>query len=162
MGSVVRYTAMILLKNYFINTTGEVDVKTVLHEVNRALGEANAQQGLVTITVPAPGAGLTIIEPLPDIVSALKEAIKVFPGEGAETRNKRKEEISIAPRVAAAMLGKTISIPLKDGKLALGHREEPVIVDMESKGRRREFTVQVFGEGAETGQQQRGQPMRRR
>jgi len=137
---------MILLRNYFINTSEGIDVKSVVHEVNRTLRESNAKQGLVTIVVPEPGAALTLIEMLPDVVEQLKEAVRIFPGQGMATKGPRKEEIDVGPRVAAAMLGRSLSIPLAEGRLVLGAREEPVIIDLESGGRRREFCVQVTAE----------------
>ncbi len=152
---------MILLKNYFVNTTTGVDVLSVIHEVNRTLKEANAVEGLVCILVPEPGAALSVLEPLPDIVAEFKKAVQIFPGEGVETKNRRKEEIDIGPRIVAAMLGKSLQIPIKAGKLVLGSREEPILIDLEKHGRRREFYVQVIGEGGEQpgqGQQQQGRP----
>ncbi len=143
---------MILLKNYFINTTGDVDVESVIHEVNRTIREANATEGSIIIIVPEAGAALAVIEPLEDIVGLLKDALKVFPGEGVLTKDRRKEEIDVGPRIAAAMLGKSLHIPLSGGKLVLGAREEPVLIDLEKSGRRREFYVQVVTEGG--GQQQ--------
>lgn len=50
----------------------------------------------------------------------------------------------VGPRVVAAILGKSLSIPFKDGRLLLAPRE-PVLVDLERKGLRREFYVQVVG-----------------
>jgi len=144
---------MILLKNYFVNTTGEVDVHSVIHEVNRTIREAAATEGSVIIIVPEAGAALAVIEPLPDIVGLLKDALRVFPGEGVLTKNRRKEEIDVGPRIAAAMLGKSLHIPLSGGKLVLGAREEPVLIDLEKGGRRREFCVQVMAEAAGAEQQ---------
>lgn len=140
---------MILLRNYFISTTGEIDVKSVVHEVNRTVRESNAKEGLVTIAVPEPGAALTLIEMLPDVVAQLKEAVRIFPGQGMATKGPRKEDIDVGPRVAAAMLGRTLSIPLAEGRLVLGAREEPVLVDLEKGGRRREFCVQIMTETAQ-------------
>jgi len=148
---------MIFLRNYFINTTDKLDVKTIIHEVNGAIREAKATEGLATIVVPAPAGALAVIEPLPDIVKGLKEAIETIMGEGGETKNRRKEEIDVGHRVAAAMIGRTISIPIKDGKLLLGTREEPVLIDMEKKGLRREFYVQVTGGGGGEEAKQAGQ-----
>ena len=54
-------------------------------------------------------------------------------------------------------MGRSISIPLTAGKLVLGNREEPLIIDMESNARRREFHVQVMGEGPQQQQQPRRQ-----
>lgn len=156
---------MIFLRNYFVNTTTQVDVLSIIHDINRTIRESQINEGLVTVVVPAPGCAVTVIEPLPELVTKLKEALKIFPGEGEATKNRRKEDISIAPRVQAAMMGKAISLPLKDGKLVLGLREELVIIDLEGTAKRREFCVQVVGESAtEKQQQQRGpqQAQRRR
>lgn len=151
---------MIFLRNYFVNTTSDVDVLSIIHETNRTIREANAQEGLVTIVVPHPGAALAIIEPLPLLVEQFKQALKLFPGEGVEASNRRKEAIPVAPRVAAAILGRSVSIPLSAGKLVLGLREEPVIVDLDSSAKRREFHVQVISE--EAAAQKGGAPQRPR
>lgn len=139
---------MIFLKNYFINTTDDVDVISVIHEIGYAVRDAGAAEGLVTVVVPEPGGALTILEPLPEIVAQFKEALEIFPGEGVETISRRKEPIPVAPRIKAAMLGKTVHIPFKDAKLVLGAREEVVLIDFEKTGKRREFWVQVMGEAA--------------
>ncbi len=147
---------MIFFRNYFIPTTSEVDVRSIIHEVNRALREAGASEGLVTVSVPAPGGAITIIEPLPDVVEHLKAALAVFPGQDEQIKNRRKEEIAVGPRVVGAMIGKTLTVPFSAGKLALGPREEIILIDLEKGGRRREFAVQVMGEGGEKAKQQAG------
>lgn len=53
---------MIFLKNYFVNTTKEVDYIPVIHDVRYAIRDSQAVNGLVTVTVPASGAGLMISE----------------------------------------------------------------------------------------------------
>ncbi len=90
-------------------------------------------------------------------MAELKEALKVFPGEGKETKTRRKEPVKVAARIKAAMLGKSLSVPIRDGKLILGAREEIVLVDFEEDAKRREYVVQVQGEGgAVEGGQERG------
>ncbi len=140
---------MILLKNYFLNTTDGVDLLSVIHEVNRTLREAAVPDGVVTLSIPEAGAGLVLLEPLPDILDEFRKALQIFPGQGVETLSRRKEEIDVGPRIAAAMLGRTMSIPFRAGKLLIGAREEPVLIDLEKHGRRREFYVQILGEGGE-------------
>ncbi|MFH1873826.1 MAG: YjbQ family protein [Pseudomonadota bacterium] len=142
---------MIFLKNYFVDTTDDVDVISVIHEINRAIREANVPAGVATIVVAEPGGAITVLEPLPELVAQFKEALEVFPGEGVETLSRRKEPIPVAPRIKAAMLGKTIQIPFDNQRLILGPREEVVIVDFEKTGKRREFVVQVLGEAPAAG-----------
>lgn len=156
LGARAQYTPVIFLRNYFINTTEEIDVLSVIHEVTRTLRESTIPDGLVTVIVPGPGGALTIVEPLPDVLDRLKEALGQFPGEGTQTVNRRKEEIPVGPRISAAMLGKSVQIPVSAGKFVLGPREEVVLIDFEREGRRREFTVQVMGEAPQQQQQQQG------
>jgi len=151
---------MIFLKNYFVNTTAGVDVISVINEINFAVKDSKIPDGLVTVIVPEPGGALTILEPLPDIVAAFKETLEIFPGEGS-TLSRRKEPISLAPRIKAAMMGKTAHVPLQKGKLVLGPREEIVLIDFEKTGKRREFYVQVIGEAPAPAQPPGRQPPRR-
>ncbi len=144
-GSKIASTSMIFLKNYFVNTTGEVDVISIIHEINFAVKDSKIPDGLVTVIVPEPGAALAILEPLPDIVAAFKETLEIFPGEGS-TLSRRKEPIPLAPRIKAAMMSKTAHLPLQKGKLVLAAREEVVLIDFETKAKRREFFVQIMGE----------------
>lgn len=155
---------MILLKNFFVNTTEDIDVISIIHEINRAIAEAAIPEGLASVVVPAPGGALVIIEMLPDIVEQLKAAIRVFPVEGQFAKNRRKEEINIGSRVAAAMLGRSLQLPVTGGRLLLAPREEVVLVDLETTGRRREFYVQVVGETPQQAgqQQQRGTAQRKK
>ncbi|MBN1283126.1 MAG: YjbQ family protein [Proteobacteria bacterium] len=132
-----------------MNTTSGIDVLSVIHETNRAIREANAQDGLVTIIVPEPGAALAILEPLSEILEQFRSSLAIFPGEGVEAKNRRREAVPVSPRVVSAVLGRSVSIPLAAGKLVLGLREEPMLVDMDPRGRRREFFVQVMSEAAQ-------------
>lgn len=155
---------MIFLRNYFIATTDGIDVISIIHEINRTVRESAIPDGVVTVMVPAPGGAVTVLEPLPDIVDKLRETVlSLSGGEGeAETKDRRKEPVAVGPRIAAAVFGKSLQIPLSTGKLVLGPREEVVLIDAEREGRRREFCVQVMGEVPQPAQPQRQAPPRRR
>lgn len=150
---IILDRSMIFQRNYFLNTTSEIDVLAVTHDVLRLVRESQIRDGIVVVLCPQSGAGVTIIETLPDVVKALKGAVALFPGQNEGTKNLKKEDVPIGPRVSAAMLGKSVSIPLKNGALTLAPREDVVIVDMERGARRREFVVHIMGEAA----QQQGQ-----
>jgi len=70
-------------------------------------------------------------------------------GTDASTKNRRKEEVELGPRLASAILGRSLTIPFADGRPLLGVREEPLIIDFESNPRRLEFKIQIMGEGGE-------------
>jgi len=144
---------MIFFKNCFVNTTKDVDVISIIHDVRFAVRDSGVTEGLATVIVPDPGASVTIIQPLDEVIEELKDALKVFPGEGKETKTRRKEPVKVGARIKAAMLGKSLSIPFREGKLVLGVREEIVLVDFEEDAKRREYVVQVLGDagGVECG-----------
>lgn len=148
-----RDEGMIFLKNYFTRTTEKIDIISVHADVVYAIRDAGATEGLVTIAAPAPGAAITVLEPLDDAIQALKEALAVYPGEGTKAVTRRKEEVDVGACIKAAMLGRSLSLPFKDGKLLLAARDEVTLIDCESTGKRREYVVQVISEegGGEEG-----------
>lgn len=110
---------MIFLKKCFVSTTASVDVLSIIHDIRYAVRDAKATEGLVTIVVPNSGAGLVIMQPLPEAIEEVKQ---------------------MKPR----MLARTLTIPLANHELLMAPREEVMLVDFETKMMRREFTVQVF------------------
>lgn len=138
---------MIFLKNYFARTTEEIDVIPITHDVRYAVRDAGLREGLVSVVVPDPGAALTIIESLDEVVAELAAALKMLPGGDKEILTKRKETVCVGARIRAALLGKSLSLPLKEGELVMGSREDIVVIDFERSARRRAFAVQVMGEG---------------
>lgn len=148
----VRYSVMIFHRNYFFNTTSKVDVMSVIHEVNRAIRESGVKDGLAIAYLPEAGGALTIIEPLPGILEKFKETLKLFLDRESKVKNRLKEDVDVGPRVAAAMLQKTLSIPFNEGRLVMGNREEPMLIDFMTAVGRRELFVQVMGDGGEAKQ----------
>ena len=107
---------MIFLKNYFVNTTKAVDCIPIIHDVRYAIRDSQVANGLVTVTIPASGAGLMISE-----------------------RGKEEEKNNLS-RPA------TLSIPLRNKELLLDPKQMIYLVDFSDTGKRREFYVQVFGD----------------
>lgn len=156
---------MNFLKNYFVNTTADTDLLAVTSDVKYAIRDSSAKDGLVTVVVPGAGAAVTIFEPIPEVIEELKISFELFAGEGSQGTDKYKEKVNVAPRVQAAMTGRSISVPIKDGKLVLGPYEDIFIIDFDNKVRRREFFVHIVFEGtaaAGPAPAGKGQPPRKR
>lgn len=151
---------MTFLKSYFINTTEEVDVLNISNDVKYAIRDSGGKDGLATVIVSGPGAGVTTLESIPEVIEELKVAFEVFAGEGATAKDKKKEEVQVNPRVQAAILGRSVSIPIKDARFVLDPYEEIFLVDFDKKVRRREFKVQIMtqAEGQQPQQAGRGAP----
>ena len=131
---------------------------SITSDVKYAIRDSGTKEGLATIIVGGPGAGVTILEPLQEVIDELKVAFEVFAGEGATAKDKKKVEALINPRVQASILGRSISVPIKDARLVTDPYEEIFLVDFDKKARRREFKVQIMAQ-AEPPPQQPGRGM---
>lgn len=115
---------MILLKNYFVTTSQEVDVIPILPDIRLTIQEAQIPEGLVTITIPVEEANFWIAKEIP------KEKLK-------ETKN------------WDGLNNRSLSLPFKNGDLTLAPKQMIYLVDQSHSGKRREFYVQVLGEKGE-------------
>lgn len=141
---------MIFLKSYFINTSSGVDLLPITSDVRYAIRDGHGKNGLVTVVVPGPGAAVSAFESIPELIEELKIAFEIFAGEDVQGIDKRKEQVAIAPRVQAAMVGRSITLPIAESKLVLNPYEEIFLIDFEKRPKRREFIVQVFSEEPQT------------
>jgi secondary thiamine-phosphate synthase enzyme len=156
---------MVFLKNYFVNTTSEIDFLQVTSDVRYAIRDSSAKNGLVTVFVPGPGAAVSVFEPLDEVKDDLKASFAALAEGEKKGKDKYKQDVDAAPRVLAALVGRSAAVPFKDAKLVMAPYDEIFLIDLEKKAGRREFVVQVIGEDAPAqGQQppQRGAPQQRR
>jgi len=120
----------------------------ITSDVRFAIRDSQAKNGLVTIFIPGPGAALTVFEPLDEVKEELKVSLEALAEGEKKGKDKRKEEVDIAPRVLASLVGRSVAIPFKDAKLVMAPYEEIFLIDFEKEAARREFFVQVIGEDA--------------
>lgn len=136
--------------NAYLNTSKDVDILNVTHDVKRALREANIQNGLITVYVPGTTAGVVILENDPAVHEDLKKLVTSFVPDSGGIRPQRKSGSGrVEAHLRAAFLTSSVSIPVKDGRLLLGPWQEVVVIDFDDKVGRREVTVHVMGEAPE-------------
>ncbi|MBI2974792.1 MAG: YjbQ family protein [Deltaproteobacteria bacterium] len=153
---------MIFLKSYFVNTTPEIDFLSIMADVKYAIRDAQAKNGLVSVHIPGPAAAVTVFEPLPELIEELKIAFETFASEAAQGKDKRKEEVFIAPRVQAALIGRSLSMPLKGGSVLIAPYEEIFLIDFDKKSGRREYYVSIVAEDQAPPPKQQQQQQRKK
>ncbi len=124
---------MIFQKRYYVNTTAAVDLLPVTHEVHYAIRDAGALQGLVTICVSGPGAGVMVCDAQPDVIAGIKHIVQGWEG-GA--------------RVQSALVGRSVQLPFDNARVCLLPYTDVMLCDFELRVQRREFLIQVMGESA--------------
>jgi secondary thiamine-phosphate synthase enzyme len=131
-----------------VRTHGQGDVRDLTAEVDRAVTSAALHSGLVTVFVAGSTAAITTIEFEPGVVSDLDRAFeRVAPRRGEYAHHLRWGDDNGSSHVRAAMLGPSLTIPVTDGRLALGTWQQVVLVEFDTGARDRHVVVQMIGDG---------------
>ena len=138
---------MVVSKSLTLQTKGQGDTHDLTGAVARAIGESGARSGVVTLFVIGSTAGLTTIEFEPGAVADLQTAFeRIAPRLAEYEHHLRWGDDNGHAHVRAALLGPSLSVPFVDGKLRLGTWQQIILVDFDTRPRRREVVAQIVGE----------------
>jgi len=138
---------MIELTMYQMDTTGQGDVRDLTPFVARSLHASTLKSGLATIAVIGSTAGITTIEFEPGAVADLNRLFEEVAPRHAEYRHHlRWGDDNGSSHVRAALLGPSLPIPFADRKLLLGTWQQVMLLEFDTRPRKREIVVQVVGE----------------
>jgi secondary thiamine-phosphate synthase enzyme len=118
-----------------------VDLTEGIASVVRASG---VQRGVVIVFAPGSTVAVTTMEYEPGGVQDLQALLdRLIPAGEEYEHNRRNHDTNAHAHLRAALIGPSESIPLVDGRLALGTWQQVVLLDFDDHPRRREVTVQV-------------------
>jgi secondary thiamine-phosphate synthase enzyme len=130
-----------------IQTRGHCDVKDVTPLVQQALSKSGLQEGQATVFVAGSTAGVTTVEFEPGLVKDLNEFFQKIIPEGPEYHHHATwGDDNGSSHVRAALLKPSLTIPFKNGRLLLGTWQQVVIVDFDTRERRRPVIFQFMGD----------------
>jgi len=134
-------------EGFVVETKGWTDVLDVTPQVERIVSASGVQSGIVLVFTPGSTAGLTTIEFEPGAVSDLKEAIARIAPEGiAYAHDARWGDGNGFSHVRAALLGPSLSLPVRGGAPVTGTWQQIVLVDFDNRPRSRRVEVQIIGD----------------
>ncbi len=130
-----------------LSTRGHSDMHDITGEVQRIVRESGLKNGIVTVFCPSSTSGVTTIEFESGALSDLKRTFEEIAPEDAEyLHNLRWGDGNGYAHVRAALLGPSLTVPIRDGHLLLGTWQQITFIDFDNRPRRREIIVQVMGE----------------
>ncbi|MBK8479556.1 MAG: YjbQ family protein [Proteobacteria bacterium] len=130
-----------------LETTAATDILDLSGEVARVVAESGVRHGSVLVFVPGSTAALTTIELESGVVEDLRRAIdRLVPADAPYLHDRRWGDGNGYAHVRAALLGPSLTVPLIDGRLALGTWQQLVLIDFDNRPRCRQVLVQVTGE----------------
>ena len=136
----------VVTKELHFDTKGEVDIRDITENVNRALRESEIEDGIVTIFVPGATGAVTTIEYEPGLLQDLPAALeRLFP-KGIEYEHEyRWHDGNGHSHVRASFLGPSLTVPFRNKTLMLGTWQQVVFVELDNKKRSRRVILQILG-----------------
>lgn len=125
-----------------------VDIVDISGELISLVSEAGVIDGNLAATVVGSTGSITTIEYEPGVVEDLKAAIeRMAPKELPYAHEAAWHDGNGHSHVQAAMMGPSINVPIRNGRLRLGTWQQVVVINHDNKPRRRPVAVAIVGQG---------------
>jgi secondary thiamine-phosphate synthase enzyme len=129
-----------------IKTTSNTDIINISPQVEDIVSRQNILNGMVLLFIAGSTAALTTIEYERGVVNDLRRAIELMAPEGITyEHDARWGDGNGYAHVRAAILGPSLTIPLRGGQLLLGTWQQIVLCDFDNRPRTREIIMQLQG-----------------
>ena len=130
-----------------VATRGQGDAHDITDLVTAALVESQIAAGIVTVFVVGSTAGITTIEFEPGAVADLNRVFEHLAPRVAEYRHHlRWGDDNGSSHVRAALLGPSLTVPFANRALLLGTWQQIMLLEFDTRPRKREVVVQIVGE----------------
>jgi secondary thiamine-phosphate synthase enzyme len=134
-------------KNLDLHTKGEGDIVNITDEIRSAVRESGLSSGIVTAFVPGSTASITTTEFEPGVFEDLPAALqRIAPREAEYAHHRTWGDDNGRSHVRASIMGPGITVPFRDERLLLGTWQQIVLVELDTRARRRTLVLQILGE----------------
>lgn len=126
-------------------TAGNGEVVDLTAGVKGVVQGSGADRGVVIVMGIGSTVAVTTMEYEPGGVQDLSDALeRLIPAQGDYAHNRSNHDTNSHAHMRAAIIGPSESIPLVDGRLALGTWQQVVLLDFDDRPRERTVSVQVL------------------
>jgi secondary thiamine-phosphate synthase enzyme len=127
-----------------LSTEGNGDVVDITDGVQRVVATAGASEGQAVAFVRGSTAAITTMEFEPGGIHDLRALFeRLIPAEGEYEHNRLNHDTNSHAHQRASIVGPSQTVPVLDGRLALGTWQQLVLIDFDDRPRRRTVVVQV-------------------
>jgi secondary thiamine-phosphate synthase enzyme len=127
-----------------LSTQGDNDIIDITEGVQRVVATADAGEALAIAFVRGSTAGITTMEFEPGGVHDLQQMLeRLIPTQGDYEHNRRNRDTNSHAHQRASVIGSSETVPVVDGRLALGTWQQLVLIDFDDRPRTRTVVVQV-------------------
>lgn len=137
---------MVVTRRIDVATKDQGDTHDITERVAAAVSGSGVTSGIVTVFVVGSTAAVTTIEYEPGAVSDLTGLMEELAPRAADYRHHlRWGDDNGSSHVRAALLGPSLTVPFTGGSLTLGTWQQIVLVECDTRPRRRELVIQIIG-----------------
>ncbi len=128
-----------------MDTPGGGHIVDITAGVLSIVRTTEVERGLVSVFVTGSTAAITTMEYEPGGVSDLQALLdRLIPTHGEYDHNRLNHDTNAHAHLRAAVIGPSETVPLVEGRLALGTWQQLVLIDFDDRPRTRSVTVQVL------------------
>ena len=122
------------------------DIQDITDKLNRVISQSGIDNGQVGASIVGSTGSLTTIEFEPGVIQDLKDAInRLAPPELAYAHEQAWHDGNGHSHVQAALLGPSLALPIRRGRLQLGTWQQVVAINHDNRSRRRSIEVNLSG-----------------
>ncbi|HET8862501.1 MAG TPA: secondary thiamine-phosphate synthase enzyme YjbQ [Solirubrobacterales bacterium] len=126
------------------STQGDCDVVDITGNVRRAIAEAKATEGQMLAFVRGSTAAISTMEFEPGGVHDLQAMLeRLVPTRGDYEHNRLNHDSNSHAHQRATVVGASETVPIVDGRLALGTWQQLVLIDFDDRPRERTVVIQL-------------------
>jgi secondary thiamine-phosphate synthase enzyme len=122
------------------------DIRDITLELETIVTQSRIVNGVLYATVVGSTGSITTIEYEPGVVKDLKDAIERMAPRGMEYEHEKAwHDGNGHSHVQAALMGPSIAVAVRNGRLRLGTWQQVVAINHDNRARRRPIEITVTG-----------------
>ena len=131
-----------------VSTRGNAHVVDISGQVNQVVADSGIREGILAVFAVGSTAGITTTEAEPGLLNHDLKAFfeRIAPEDLYYKHEETWHDDNGHAHVRASALGPSLSVPLVDGRMTLGTWQQIVLIDFDTRPRRRDVLVQIVGE----------------
>jgi len=137
---------IIYINDFSVKMEKGIDIVDITPIVKDAVSKANIKDGVIHLTSIGSTGSITTIEYEPGAIADLKRAInELAPPDRYYEHEKAWHDGNGHSHVQSALLGPSLSVSIRNGRLALGTWQQIVLINHDIRPRERRVTMTIIG-----------------
>jgi secondary thiamine-phosphate synthase enzyme len=137
----------VITKIISVSSIGENDMIDITHQTDEAIKASGLQDGIVVVFVSGSTASITTIEYEVGLKKDFPKMLaKIAPSEIEYEHDNAWHDGNGHSHVRASLIGPSLIVPFKNKSLMLGTWQQIVLLEMDTRPRKRKIVLQMIGE----------------